>query len=310
MTRRLLLFADSLAFHGPERLEQPSHPKLFGNVAARALGSDVAVDLVARLGYTARDGWWALTKDPVVWGTYLPRADGVVLALGQMDQLPAALPTWLRESIPFIRPGGLRRRVRAGYLRAAPPVIRLTGGRMWQLPAVATSHYLARMVEGIRYMRPGLPVVRLLPAPWDSPLYPSQRPHPHAVAAARQWCDQHEVPGVDLEPLVAPGPRNADGLHWGWAIHERVGTAAARALLAAGWDARTEGAGLEPAGVPRRPAEPPDAGSGRDTSRIRRPPAGRHPVTESLDDPEGRSVPGVPAGVGERTAPATEGRGG
>lgn len=233
--RRLLLFADSLAFHGPERVEPPSHPRLFGSVAASALGEDVSVDLVARLGYTARDGWWALTKDPVVWGTYLPRADGVVLALGQMDQLPAAVPTWLRDSIPYLRPGSLRRRVRAGYLRLAPPVIRLTRGQMWQLPAVATSHYLARMVAGIRYMRPGLPIVRLLPAPWDSPLYPSQRPHAAALAEGRRWCEQHGVLGVELDPLVAPGPMNPDGLHWGWATHERIGLATARALLAAGW---------------------------------------------------------------------------
>lgn len=239
-TRHLLVFADSLAFHGPEQLERPAHPGLYGNVAARALGNDVEVDLVARLGYTARDGWWALTKDPVVWGTYLPRADGVVLSLGQMDQLPAAIPTWLRDSIPYVRPGALRRRVRAAYLRAAPPVIRRSDGRMWQLPAVATSHYLGRMVTAIRHWRPQLPIVRLLPAPWDSAMYPSQRPHARAVAEGRRWCERFDVAGVDLDPLVAGGPRNADGLHWGWPTHERVGAATAKALLEAGWGWREE----------------------------------------------------------------------
>lgn len=230
--RHLLVFADSLAFHGPATVEQPSHPKLWPNVAAAALGDDVGVDLVARLGYTARDGWWALTKDPVVWGTYLPRATGVVLALGQMDQLPAALPTWLRESIPFVRPGSVRRRVRAGYLRAAPRLIRATDGRLTQLSPRATSHYLARMVTGLRIIRPDLPIIRLLPAPWDSALYPAQRSHPVALAEARRWCDQHRVAGVELDDLVLPGPNNPDGLHWGWATHERVGAAAATTVLA------------------------------------------------------------------------------
>ena len=57
----LLVIADSLAFHGPERAERPSDSRLYPQVAGRILGADV--DLVARQGWTARDGWWALTKD-------------------------------------------------------------------------------------------------------------------------------------------------------------------------------------------------------------------------------------------------------
>jgi lysophospholipase L1-like esterase len=233
--RRLLLFADSLAFHGPAGPVRPSHPDLFGNICAAHLGGSVSVDLVARPGYTARDGWWALTKDPVVWGEYLPRADAVVLSLGHMDQLPAAVPTWLRESIPFIRPGSLRRAVRRAYTATAPTVIAVTDGRLVQLSPTATNHYLGRIVEGIRYMRPGLPIVRLLPAPWDTALYPSARPHAPAVAAAKHWCRTHDVAGVDLDPLVLPGPLNPDGMHWDWPLHERVGRALAAALVAAGF---------------------------------------------------------------------------
>lgn len=246
MTHRLLVLADSLAFHGPERAELPDHPGLYPNQAARALGDAVAVDLVARPGYTARDGWWAVTKDPVVWGRYLPRASGVILAWGQMDQLPAIIPTWLRESIPYLRPGSLRRRVRAGYLRTAPPLMRLANGPLRQLPEAATSHYLARTVAGIRHYRPQLPIVRLLPAPWRSPLYPTTRTHPGALAAARRWCAEHDVPGVELDDLVTPGPNNPDGLHWGWATHARIGAAAAAALLAAGWPAGPAGTAVEP----------------------------------------------------------------
>ena len=144
------------------------------------------------------------------------------------------MPTWLRESIPFIRPGSLRRATRRGYAAAAPRVIAATGGRLAQLSPTATNHYLSRMLHGIRYMRPDLPVVRLLPAPYDSGLYPSARPHAPAVAAARRWCRNHDVPAVDLDPLVAPGPNNPDGMHWGWATHERVGRSLAARLQDAG----------------------------------------------------------------------------
>ena len=229
---RILFFADSLAFHGPKGPVPPTDPQLYTNVCAAAVGDGAQVDLVSRLGFTARDGWWALTKDPTVWGEYLPRADIVVLSLGHMDQLPAAVPTWVREAIPFVRPGSLRRAVRRGYLQVAPPLISLTDGRISQLSPRAANHYLGRILTGIRYMRPDLPVVRLLPTPYDSDLYPSQRPHAPAVVAAREWCAQYQVPGIELDELVLPGPNNPDGLHWGWPTHQRVGEVLAAAVTA------------------------------------------------------------------------------
>ncbi len=234
----LLVIGDSLAFHGPERTERPDEVGLYPNVCARALGDDVSVDLVARLGWTARDGWWAATKDPVVWGTYLPRASGVLLAQGQFDQLPAAVPTWLRESLPYLRPGKVRRRVRQGFVSASPHVVRAIGGRLTQLPPNATGHYLGRLVTAIRHLHPGVPIARLLPAPWTGDLYPVTRSHGPAVAAARDWCDRFDVVGVDLDHLVDVSSNNPDGLHWGWQTHERVGTAAAKALIEAGWESR------------------------------------------------------------------------
>ncbi|MFN8125585.1 MAG: SGNH/GDSL hydrolase family protein [Candidatus Nanopelagicales bacterium] len=233
--RHLLVLGDSLAFHGPVRAEPPQHPDLFPSVCAAALGPDVRVDLVARRGWTARDGWWSLTKDPVVWGTYLPRASAVVLAQGGFDQLPAALPTWLRDSMPYVRPGPLRRRVREMYHRASPTVIRLSDGRLQQLPPRATSHYHGRILSGIRTLRPDLPFARLLPSPWHSRLYPVQRSHAPAVAEARRWCETHGVPAVDTDALVDTRTNNPDGLHWGWDSHARVGTATAAALRTAGW---------------------------------------------------------------------------
>ena len=231
----LLVIGDSLAFHGPRRVEEPGHPGLYPNVCARALGDGTSVDLVARMGWTARDAWWAATKDPVVWGTYLPRATGVVIAVGQFDQLPAAVPTWLRESIPFIRPGSVRRRVRQAYLGLSPRVITATGGRLTQLSPTATSHYLGRLVSAIRYWRPELPIVRLLPAHWAGDVYPARRSHAPAVAAARAWCADQHVAGVDLDKLVTIATNNPDGLHWGWDTHERIGVETAKSLLASGW---------------------------------------------------------------------------
>lgn len=230
---RLLLFGDSLTYHGPSEAVPPTDPRLYATVCAQRLGG-WQVDLVARPGWTARDGWWALTKDPVVWGVHVPAADAVVLALGQMDQLPAAVPTWLRESMPYIRHGRTRRQVRQGYRWAAPRVIRGTGGRLPQLPVVATSHYLSRMVEAIRHFRPEVPFVRLLPAPYDASIYPAQRHHAEAVAAARRWCQDHGVAAIDLDPIVGPhlaaGRNNPDGMHWGWQTHADVGAALADAL--------------------------------------------------------------------------------
>jgi len=237
--RHVLVLGDSLSFHGPEQPHRPSDPRLYPNVMAAHLGDDVAADLVARIGWTARDAWWALTKDPNVWGELLPRADALVLGVGQMDHLPAALPTWLREGIPFVRPGSLRRQVRRAYGAASPWVIRATGGRMRQLPQAATDHYLARIVQGVRAYRPGVPVVLLGPSPHAAATYPSHRHHEPAVAAARRWAASHDAGLVDLDPIVAPslraGTGNPDGMHWAWEVHAAIGEALAAALRDRGW---------------------------------------------------------------------------
>ncbi len=231
----ILVFGDSLTFHGPGAPEFPDHPGLWPNVMADSLGGSVEVDVVARLGWTARDGWWALTKDPHVWGAVAPRADALVLALGQMDQLPAAIPTYLRDGIPYIRPGGLRRRVRQAYRDYSPPVIRLTDGRLRQLPQAATDHYLTRIVQGMRHWHPEIPIILLGPAPWKSAAYPTLRPHADAVIAARTWAGRHDVGFIETDPLVQPslddGSANPDGLHWSWKTHRHIGRAVGAALV-------------------------------------------------------------------------------
>ena len=226
----LLVLADSLAFHGPERAERPSDERLYPQEAGRILGMDV--DLVARQGWTARDAWWALTKDPVVWGEYLPRAEALLIGVGGMDQLPTPVPTWLRESIPFIRHGPVRRGARIALRKVTPAMVRATGGPFRTLPQAATDRYLTRIVEGVRMMRPGLPIALLGPAPWTGPYYPSTRTHASSVMAARAWAARTGAAYVDIESIVAPRlpTCNPDGMHWSWEVHALVGQAVAESL--------------------------------------------------------------------------------
>lgn len=230
--RRVLVIADSLAFHGPQRIESPTDPRLYPQVCAAHL--DAEVDLLAREGWTSRDGWWALTKDPVAYGVYLPRADAVVLGLGGMDQLPASIPVWLRTGIPYVRPGGLRRRLRAAYRTLTPAIIRTTKGAIRQVPQQVSDRYLSRTIEAIRAVRPGVPIALLAPTPYDSPYYPSDRHHASAVRAARALGAHLDVPVVDPAPYVLPGladgTANPDGMHWSWAAHAGVGKALGDAI--------------------------------------------------------------------------------
>lgn len=236
----LLLFGDSLTFHGPQAAVPPGDPRLWPQVMAAAIATrtppvaEVHVDLFAREGWTARDAWWALTRDPTCWGEALPRADALILATGGMDALPAAIPTYLRQGISYVRPGSLRRRVRGAYQRTAPVVMRLSGGRLRQLPQQATDHYHSRVVQAVRVWRPDLPMVLLGPAPSNSAYYPRVHDHAGAVVAARRWAQERGTGFVDLDPLVGPalaaGTANPDGLHWSWEVHQQVGEAVAAAL--------------------------------------------------------------------------------
>ena len=96
------------------------------------------------------------------------------------------MPTWLRDSLPYVRPGGLRRRLRRAYRDLTPGVIRATGGRLRQLPQDATDRYLTRIIQSIRVLRPDVPVVLVAPTPYRSPYYPSNRHHAGASTAAQR----------------------------------------------------------------------------------------------------------------------------
>jgi hypothetical protein len=161
----LLVLGDSLAFHGPDRAEPADDPRLWPNVAAARLGG--RAELVAGIGWTARHAWHAITHDPRVW-TLFPHVDALVLAVGGMDTLPSPLPTALRELIPALRPDPLRRAVRSGYRRAQPHLARafaaaVPGGGPVALPPHLTVRYLELCRGAVLTIRPGVPVVAVLP---------------------------------------------------------------------------------------------------------------------------------------------------
>lgn len=234
MSPRLLVFGDSLSFHGPDGGYPADEPRLWPNVAARALGG--SADLVAGLGWTARDVWWSLIGDPRVWAD-LRGADVVVLAVGSMDTLPSPLPTYLRTGLRYVRPDGLRRAVRRAYLAAQPALSVALAGRPTALPARLTVRYLRTAVEAMRVLRPSLPIIGWLPSVHRAPSYACVHTMRDRTAAAiAAWARQADVPLLDVPAVVARhvlgGGGNPDGMHWGWEGHAAVGAAMADVVSA------------------------------------------------------------------------------
>lgn len=221
----LLVLADSLAYYGPKGGLAADHPRIWPSIVGRELGWDV--ELVARIGWTCRDAWWAVTQDPRVWAS-VPRAGAMVLATGGMDSLPSPLPTALREQIRYVRPPAVRRVVRQTYGWLQPRLAPL--GRPVALPPRLSVEYLEQIRDSMTTLRPGLPVVGTLPSVHRCDAYgrihAGREP---AVRATTAWAHDHQVPLVDLKAAVEPdfrsGTANPDGIHWGWDSHTRVAEA-------------------------------------------------------------------------------------
>lgn len=229
----VVVLGDSLAFHGPDRPEPADEPRLWPHVAAAGLGG--RAEIVARSGWTARHVWHAVAEDPRVW-VLLRHADVLVLGVSGMDSLPSPLPTAVRELIPALRPAPLRRAVRDGYRRVQPALSRafaaLPGGGPAGLPASLTVDHLERCRVAVDAVRPGLPMLTLLPSVHRAGIYGGVHPHRAATdRAVRAWAHRSGVAALDVAPLVAEhvlaGHGNPDGIHWGWAAHRRVGAALA-----------------------------------------------------------------------------------
>ncbi|HWE88134.1 MAG TPA: diglucosylglycerate octanoyltransferase [Pseudonocardiaceae bacterium] len=236
----IMVFADSLAFHGPVGPEPADEPRLWPNIAAAAVGGRAR--LFAGFGWTARDAWWSMVGDPNVWAV-MPEVDVLVLAVGSMDTLPSPLPTYLRSGLRYLRPDGLRRRARDAYRAALPTLSRLSRGRPVALPSAQTVRYLDDCLRGVRSLKPGLPVIGVLPGVHRAREYgfvhTGYRP---AVAAISAWGARRAVPLLDLAALtgehVLAGEGNPDGMHWGWAGHAAMGHALAKTVTELGLAAR------------------------------------------------------------------------
>ncbi|MFE3102557.1 diglucosylglycerate octanoyltransferase [Nocardia tengchongensis] len=223
----LVVVADSLSYFGPKGGLPANHPRIWPNLVAAELDWDV--ELVARIGWTCRDAYWALIGDPRIWAA-VPNAGAVVFATAGMDSLPSPLPTALRELIRYTRPAGLRRRVREAYNWLQPRLSPL--GWPVALPPAVSVDYLEQSRNSLAQLRPELPFVAVLPSVHKCEAYAEvhtgREPMVRAVSA---WAAEHDVPLVDLGEAVRDnvfnGPANPDGIHWGWEGH----TAVARAMV-------------------------------------------------------------------------------
>lgn len=231
----ILVLADSLSFYGPVGGLAADDERIWPNRVGAALGRPV--ELFARIGWTSRDIWWAITQDPRIWAA-LPKADVVVLAYGGMDSLPSPLPTALREQIRYVRPAGLRQRVRDAYGWLQPRLSRV--GWPMALPPGLTVNYYEKVRASIAHLRPDLPIVVALPPTHASPYY--GHAHPGRVptsSAIERWANSHGLPIVDFYPITAadftdgPDTMNPDGIHWGLHTHEAVADLLAPAVRAA-----------------------------------------------------------------------------
>lgn len=226
----VVVIADSLAFHGPERAEPLDEPRLWPNLLAERLG--VQVEVFARQGWTARDAWWALSRDPRIW-PLLPKAEAVLLATGGMDKLPTALPSYLRGGFSYLPNPRARDLARKAYLAVNPAVVRLTGGPFRTLGQRQTDAYHSRCVEALRALRPDLPIAGVIVHDWASRYYPNNRTHAAATAATIAWGEREGVVLADWAAAVAPylpHGLNPDGMHLGWEAHAAVAAVTADVL--------------------------------------------------------------------------------
>lgn len=234
---RLVVLGDSLCFHGPDQPVPLAEPRLYPNVAARALarasGAPWEAVVVAQAGWSLRELWRALQKDVHLQQQVLLGADAVVLGVGSMDSLPVGLPRVVADALPHLRPTRLRRAVRHRLDRAHPSLVRLSRARLRWTPASVQEHAWPKCVDAVRLFSGGAPLVAVLPPPHRAGYYAGRQPWQADVRERYVRLGRaRSVALVDLDPLVRPhlAGFNPDGLHWGWAAHAAVGEALATTL--------------------------------------------------------------------------------
>jgi hypothetical protein len=233
-----VVLGDSTAFTDDRGPQLPTEPTLYPNVAARrlaeALDRDVDVVVVARAGTTVRDVHRTVTKDRHVMFDVLQGADAVVVGLGGFDHAPGGVPPVVDALVPYLRPAGLRRRVRAGLSAAYPWVVRATGHRLTRTHAPTFDALYDDLFVHVRGLTRGAPGVALGPtshhhAAWygrHHPRHPEREARQLALAAAHGYATR------PVWDLVSPHARdfNDDGIHWPAPAHAAVGAAVADLL--------------------------------------------------------------------------------
>ena len=236
--RRLVVLADSLAFHGPQGPLLPRwpdfYPALLRDRLEAATSHPWTVTVVTRAGWGMRDVWLTLQKDLHVVQDVLMGADAVVLGVGSFDWVPVGVPTPLRALLPFVRPPVLRRRLRVWLDNAHPWLIRLTRGALIRTPASVFAHSWRKSIEAFRLFAPDAALCAVLPSVHRADYYAHLHPH-HArgMTMTRELGQTHDVALVDLAAITTRHlpDLNPDGIHWGWAQHVEVADAMAQLLL-------------------------------------------------------------------------------
>lgn len=229
---RLVVLGDSTAFTDDVGPQLPDHPTLYPNVLAHRLeerlGGPVHLTVLARAGMTVREAFRTVTKDRHAQFDVLAGADAVVVALGGIDHAPGGVPGAVDAVVPFLRPPGLRRRVRRWLHRAYPWLVRATRWRLRRTSRTEFRRLFDRLLLVVRGLADGAALVVVGPTSHRTDFYASRHPL-HAAAEAEQLtiAEEHGIPTLRVWELIEPyaDRLNPDGIHWPPAAHAAVAAA-------------------------------------------------------------------------------------
>jgi diglucosylglycerate octanoyltransferase len=234
---RLVVLGDSFAFTDHRGPQPPDDPALFPNIAAQDLAEltarPVETTVLARPGTSVRDVWQLVSKDRHAQFDVLGRADAVVVAVGSFDHTPTGLPRPLTSLVPYVRPAGLRRRVRRTLHRTHPWLVIATAGQLPLTPTAEFARLYDLVLRQVRGLRPGVAGVALGPSGHRSWHYARRNPHLRRredlqMVIARR----HGFPLVRARPVAEAylDRLNEDGIHWPHEVHAGLGRALAERL--------------------------------------------------------------------------------
>lgn len=237
-TVRLVVLGDSFSFTDERGPQLPDEPTLWPNVAAAALQErlevPVDVQVLARPARTATEALDLVRKDRHVQFEVLAHAHVVVVAIGSYDHAPMGVPRPLQALVPYLRPPGLRRAVRAALHRVYPRLVQLTGGRFTRTPVGTFERAHQQLLAHVRGVAHGAAGAALGPSSHRTGYYGWTHPRFEERATAQlEQAARQGFATVDAWGLVVPhlDHLNPDGIHWPGVVHAAVGEAVAAALV-------------------------------------------------------------------------------